>query len=313
MADDRFSFLEGPMQWDDVRIFLAVARGGSLIAAGARLGISPASVARHVEELERGLGVTLFLRSRNGYTLTDAGAAVIEDAERAEGALAALLHRAPGAAASLAGTVRIAMPDTFASDLLMPRLASLLADHEGLRLEIATAVDVADLARREADIALRLVRPSAGNVVVSRLGSMTVGLYAAPDYLARHTSVLSDGGRGHHVIGWDDRFQGLRAARWLSERLPSANLVLSATSAAAQVAACESGIGIAALPCFLAVGRPGLARIGGPEHCYAQDLWLVVHQDIAATARIRAVVQALRAAVRDAAPVLAGDDAARAG
>jgi DNA-binding transcriptional LysR family regulator len=301
--------MERPLRWDDIRIFLAVARGGSLIAAGAQLAMSPASVARHVEELERRLGVTLFLRSRTGYALTDAGLAVIGDAERAEGALAALLHRAPGAAAALAGTVRVAMPETFASDLLMPRLAGLLADHDGLRLEIATAVNVADLTRREADISLRLVRPDAGNVVVSRIGSMTVGLYAAPDYLARHSSGLSDGGRGHRVIGWDERFQGLKAARWLSEQLPNASLVLSATSAGTQVAACESGIGIAALPCFLASARPRLVQIGGPEASYAQDIWMVVHHDIAATARIRAAVDLLRVAVRDAAPVLCGEGA----
>lgn len=297
------------MRWDDVRIFLAVARSGSLIAAGERLAMSPASVARHVEELERRLGVTLFLRSRNGYALSDAGLAVVGDAERAEGALAALLHRAPGAAASLVGTVRVAMPETFASDLLMPRLTGLLADHDGLRLEIATAVNVVDLTRREADISLRLARPSAGNVVVSRIGSMTVGLYAAPDYVARRPSGLSDGGRGHRVIGWDETFQGLKAARWLSEQLPNASLVLSATSVGAQVAACESGIGIAALPCFLAGARPGLVRIGGPEASYAQDIWMVVHHDIAATARIRAVAEFLRVAVRDAAPVLSGERA----
>lgn len=301
------------MKWDDVRIFLAVARGGSLIAAGERLAMSPASVARHVEELERRLGVALFLRSRNGYALSDAGLAVIGDAERAEGALAALQHGATGAAASLAGTVRVAMPETFASALLMPRLTDLLVDHEGLRLEVATAVNVADLTRREADIALRLVRPSAGNVVISRIGSMSVGLYAAPDYLSRRPSALSDGGRGHRVIGWDEKFQGLEAARWLSERLPNASLVLSATSVGAQVAACESGMGIAALPCFLAGARPGLVRIGGPEACYAQDIWIVVHHDIAATARIRAVADVLRVAVRDAAPILSGERSASVG
>ncbi|MDE2151378.1 MAG: LysR family transcriptional regulator [Betaproteobacteria bacterium] len=294
------------MRWDDVRIFLAVARGGSLIAAGERLAMSPASVARHVEELERRLGVTLFLRSRNGYALSDAGLAVVGEAERAEGALAALVHGATGAAASLAGTVRVAMPETFASALLMPRLGSLLAEHEGLRLEIVTAVHVADLSRREADLSLRLVRPSSGNVVISRIGSMAVGLYAAAEYRSRHPSEISDGGTGHRVIAWDEKFQDIKAARWLAQRLPHARPVLSATSAGAQLAACESGLGIAALPRFLADARPGLVRIGGPEASYAQDIWMVVQRDIAATARIRTVAELLRAAVRDAAPVLSG-------
>jgi DNA-binding transcriptional LysR family regulator len=115
------------------------------------------------------------------------------------------------------------------------------------------------------------------------------------------------------VIGWDEKFQGLKAARWLSERLPNASLVLSATSVGAQVAACESGMGIAALPCFLAGARPGLVRIGGPEACYAQDIWMVVHHDIAATARIRAVADVLRVAVRDAAPILSGERSASVG
>lgn len=301
------------MRWDDVRIFLAVARAGSLIAAGEQLALSPASVARHIEELERRLGVTLFLRSRNGYALSDTGLAVIGDAERAEGALAALWHGATGAAASLAGTVRVAMPETFASDLLMPPLFGLLADHERLRLEIVTAVHVADLTRREADVALRLVRPSVGNLVVSRIGSMAVGLYASPRYLAHRWPGLEDGGRGHRVIGWDEKFRDLKAARWLSEQLPNADVALSTTSAAAQVAACETGMGIAALPRFLASARPGLVRVGGSQTCYAQDIWMVMHQDIAATARIRAVADALRIAIRDLAPVLSGERAASCG
>lgn len=292
------------MDWDDVRIFLAVARAGSLSAAAARLGLSSASVARHVEALEARVGTTLFLKSRAGYVLSGAGAAVVEDAERAEGALAALSERASGAAATLSGTVRVAMPETFASDLLLSRLAPLLAAHDGLVLEIVTAVRVADLTRREADIALRIVRPETGKVVVSRVGAMTVALYAASDYSATHPAALGTG-QGHRVVAWDEAFQTLRSARWLAETLPDAETALRATSITAQIAACAAGIGIAALPCFLG-DACGLARLGDAACAYKQDIWLVVHRDIAATARIRAVTNAIRAALHDATPLLAG-------
>jgi DNA-binding transcriptional LysR family regulator len=286
------------MNWDDIRIFLSVARKGSLTGAAEVLGMSPSSTGRHIENLEARLGARLFIRSQNGYALSDAGLAIVPDAERAEGALDAVQRKAPGIAGEVSGTVRIAMPDNFANSLILPEIASFRHQHKDVLLEIVTNVNVVNLTRREADIGLRLVRPDSGNFVISRVGSMATALYAARSYLDEHPFDPTGRGNGHALIGWDEAFHTLRAATWPDEALPDASLVLKTTTLQSQLAACASGAGLAVLPCLMADPVPGLIRLREPETVFIQDIWLVTHQDIKETARIRVTLEFLRAVVQ---------------
>ena len=294
------------MNWDDVRIFLAVARKGSLTASGNELGMSASTVSRHVDELEARLGLRLFLRSQTGYLPSDAGLAILPDAERAEGAMDDVQRKAPGLADGASGIVRIAMPENFAMGLVMPEIAMFRSRHPRVVLEIVAKVGVANLTRREADVGLRLVRPDRGNLIVSRVGRMASALYASRSYVSERPFEPAGRGEGHDAIGWDEAFQDLRAATWLAEALPAAAVVVRTTSLQSQVVACTSGAGLAVLPCFLADPMPDLVRLAEPADVFSQDIWLVVHRDIAGTARVRAALDFLRDVVRRSGVLLAG-------
>jgi len=286
------------MNWDDIRIFLSVARKGSLTTAAQALGMSPSSVGRHIDNLEARLGARMFIRSQTGYALSDAGLAIVHDAERAEGALDAVQRKVPGLADEVSGTVRVAMPDNFATHLILPEVAAFRRQHPGLLLEVVTNVSVANLTRREADIGLRLVRPGSGNLVITRVGSMATALYAASSYLEEHPFDAAGRGEGHSAIGWDEAFLTLQASIWLAEALPRASLVLRTTTLQSQLAACAGGAGLAVLPCLLGDAVAGLIRLREPDNVFKQDIWLVTHRDIRETARIGATVDFLRGAVQ---------------
>jgi len=285
------------MNWDDVRIFLSVARKGSLTAAAQALDMSPSSVGRHIENLEVQLGARMFIRSQTGYALSDAGLAIVLDAERAEGALDAVQRKVPGVVDAVSGTVRIAMPDNFATYLILPEIAAFRRRHQDLLLEIVTNVSVANLTRREADIGLRLIRPDSGNFVITRVGSMATALYAAHAYLEEHPFDPAGRGEGHSAISWDEAFGSLKAATWLAEALPGVSPALRTTTLQSQLAACAGGAGLAVLPCLLGDAVPELKRLREPDAVFKQDIWLVTHRDIRETARVSATVEFLRTVV----------------
>lgn len=286
------------MNWEDVRIFLAVARRGSLSGAGEMLGMSASTISRHIDDLETRLGARLFLRSQAGYALSDAGLAIIPDAERAEGALDAVQRKASGAASTVSGTVRIAMPDNFAVSLILPEIARFRRRHNEIALEIVTSIGIASLTRREADIGMRLVRPESGNFVMSRVGTMASALYASANYIAAQPFDQLGRGEGHVLVGWDEAYSGLEAARWADQMLPRAARAIRTTSLQSQLAACAAGAGLAVLPCLLGDASPTLVRLRPPQTVFTQDIWLVTHHDIAGTARIRAATEFLRETVQ---------------
>src|SRR5690242_600628 len=156
------------MEWDEVRYFLAVARGRSLIAAAKALKVSAATVARRIDALETRLGARLFDRQQSGYALTGSGEAIRTEAEAAEEAILALERKARGRDLGVFGTVRIAATDDIAAHVIAPQLASFRAHHPGIELEIVAQMEVLNLTRREADIAVRSTRPDGGDLVARR-------------------------------------------------------------------------------------------------------------------------------------------------
>lgn len=276
--------------WDDARVFLAVARAGSLSGAAGALGLGVATVSRRIERFEAALGAPLFARHQSGYRLTDDGAALVARAEALEAAAGALAPEAD--AGVLAGTVRLATAETFANALVIPSLPAFLARHPGLAVEIATDVRAANLHRRDADLALRLVRPERGNLTVRRLGTLGFGLYASPGYLAaRRTGPDAGAFDRDRFIGWDEAMRDLPPARWLERVLQERAPAISTTTLAGQLAAARAGLGLAVLPRFLAEGT-GLVALD-VDLGLDQPIWLVVHADLAASQRVRAVADHL--------------------
>ncbi|WP_084455314.1 LysR family transcriptional regulator [Comamonas composti] len=170
------------MQWDDARIFLAIARGGSLSAAAAALDMGVATVSRRLDRLEGSLQLALFSRHQSGYRPTEDGLALLAHAEALESAALAF-----GAAAHdqerVVGSVRLATAENLATPLIMASLGGLLSRHPGLRLEVVSGVQAVNLHRRDADLAVRMIQPEMGHLTIRRLGSLGFGLYGSPGYV----------------------------------------------------------------------------------------------------------------------------------
>ncbi len=278
--------------WDDIRAFLAVARAGTLSGAVAQMGVGIATVSRRVERLESAMGLPVFTRHQSGYHLTADGAALIERAEEMEAAALSLAsglhHDAP-----VAGAVRLATAENLATGLIIPKLGRLKAEYPHLSLEIVTDVATVNLHRRDADIALRMVKPDRGNVSLQRLGTLGFGLYGSVEYVsARDTASDASAFDTDDLIAWSEAYASLPAAQWVERMLKGRPPVLVTTSLATQFAACESGLGLAILPHFLARPR-GLVCLNA-ELGVDQTIWLVTHSDLVHSRRVRAVAEFLR-------------------
>jgi DNA-binding transcriptional LysR family regulator len=293
------------VDWNDLKYFLEVARGGSLTRAADVLRVSQSTVGRRIAELESRLATRLFARHQTGYFLTDEGRELLGRAEAAEDNMLAFERGASGLAPAVSGIVRLATTENLATDLVIPALPRFVARHPQLRLEIVTTTATVELGRRDADLALRVVRPGQGNLKMRRLGEMTHGVYGHRDYLARHPARDGDPLAGRAVVTWDEAHAHLPAARWIAQRAPDAHIVLTASTLRAQIAAVRAGLGLAVLPDFLATD-PDFVRVLAPDEVFSDGVWLVMHADLAASNRVRAVADFLAETVAQAEAALAG-------
>jgi DNA-binding transcriptional LysR family regulator len=290
------------MSWDDLRHFLALAGTGSLSAAARRLGVDHTTVARRVDALEAALGVRLLDRLARGWHLTPEGERLAEDAARVEDEILRLERRARGVA-GVAGTVRISAPPVLASRFLAPRLGPLRAAHPSIEIELIGEPRAASLGRREADIAIRLSRPTDGALVTRRLALLAYGLYAGAAYAARTPPAA------YVFLGYDDSLGDVPQQRWLLRAAAGRPCVLRANDLATIHEATRAGLGVAALPRFLADDDPALIEIETSEPAVSREIWLIVHPDLRRSPRVRAVMDALVAMVERHRAVLEGDPA----
>lgn len=268
-----------PLDWDDVRVFLELARAGSLSAAARTLRISHATVGRRIAALEATLGRALVERRPDGYALTPEGEAVRALAEGMDAHALAILRRG-GWEVGLTGTVRLTMTQALADRFLVPRLGPLRARHPGLDLEVAADNRALSLARREADLAIRLARPQRGELVARRLATMAYGLYAVP-------------GAADAFIVYDETLAELPEAVWLAGHTKGRRIAFRSNSVQAQMAAAKAGFGTALLPCWLAAAEPDLHPVPAAEPPPPREAWLVLHRDLKDVPRVRAVADHL--------------------
>lgn len=286
--------------WDLYRSFLAVLREGSLSGAARALSLTQPTVGRHVDALERVLGTALFTRSRNGLSPTPAAMDLQPHVEAMAAAAAAVGRTAGGESGPLGGTVRLAASDAVGSDVLPPLLARFREVHPNVALELATSDRVINLLTREADIAVRMTRPTQGSVIARRLGAVTVGLYASRDYVARRGMPATvEGLSGHSAVGYD------RDA-WLYETVSVEGLQLRremfdfrTDNHAAQVAAIRAGLGIGGLHRPVAATSPDLVPILPEAVHFELEIWLAMHEDLRGSARVRALFEFLGDALSD--------------
>jgi len=274
------------MNWDDVRLFLALARFGTARSAASKLGVSHTTIARRTEQLETDLGTRLFDRDVAGYRLTGAGEAMMSSAVRAEDALLAAERQLQGRDAELSGDIRLTTSGIIATYLMMPKTADFLRQYPDIELEILLSNDLFDLSRREADIAIRFMggsRRPPEDLVGRKLVTAASCYYASDAYLSEHD--LSTKDKSARWIGWNDvdRFPD-----WVkSSPFPHIPVQGRFSDAELQVAAASAGMGLTALPCFVGDTITGLQRVPGCNTYANYDIWLLSHPDLRDAARLR--------------------------
>ena len=274
------------MDWDLLRVMLEIKRGGSMQAAAETLGIDRATVLRRLNALEVTLGTTVFDRRSDGCELTGAGLQIIGMIEGMDQAAAALRARVGGNDARPAGLVSIALPDFLAQTLIAPVIADFAKACPGITLELRTGHHFANLARGEADIALRNRLPDHNSVLARRLGSVAIGLFATRAYQAAHPVNPADF-TGHNLVLFDEVLQGMPGIRDLEQRIGGAHVVLRGSDLPMLMRATLTGIGIGCFPAVLAHDQPDLvpvaALVGLP------DVFMLTHRDLRRRARVKAV------------------------
>lgn len=295
--------------WSDLRFFLEVARTGTLAAAARKLGADSTTVGRRLSALERELGAKLFARTPDGLALTAAGEAMRAAGVEMEEAVLRGEQRALGADRKLSGLVRVATTEMLGELVVLPALRALHERHPQIRLEVLTGSGQLDIARREADVALRYIRPERGDLVARRAGSVAFGIYASKKYLAaRGRPVPGKGFSGHDVLVHNTAARQLRSGLLGGEPVRDGRVVLRTNSTYVVLHAIRLGLGIGPLPCLLARGDRSLERIASTTLPEAGELWLVVHADVQRTTRVRAVIEAIEARLAEVGGDLSSSD-----
>jgi DNA-binding transcriptional LysR family regulator len=289
---------EGAVDWEDLKTFLAIARHGNLSAGARALAVSQATMGRRLVALHARIGAKLLQRTPSGFVLTPAGERILASVERMEFEANSVERAVSGEDVRLEGLVRLTTVETFGARIVIPALSGLQASHPGIAVELITDTRSLSLARREADIAIRLAPFEQHDAVVSRIADMAFGLYAADDYLASHGDPDADAGAGHRLINFQEDFSGLVEAAWLRRVAANATTALRANSRDVQLNACVSGLGLAALPRYLADCVAGLRLVATRIAPPVREVWLGVHKDMRATPRIRAVLETVTSGIR---------------
>jgi DNA-binding transcriptional LysR family regulator len=285
-------------QWDDIRFFLAVARAGSLSAAARVLSVGHVTVGRRVALLERRLGVKLLNRTPDGFSISPAGQAILGQCAAMESAALDLERIVAGRDSLTAGTVRLTTTEALAHRVVAPAIATLRKSHPALQVDLMVGVRTLDIARRDADLAVRFARPTAPELVCRKLGEVGYSLYASRRYLAMCGAPT----RGAGLAGYDlITFSAAPAATspfFMGEVLEGARVAVRCDNPLIQLQAAAQDVGIAELACFLGDECGELVRIWPDEPPALRTAWLIVHQDLRRSARTRVVTSAIVEAFR---------------
>lgn len=287
------------MDWDNARIFLAIYRAGTLRAAAARLDIDQATVGRRLAALEKSLGARLFLRTPSGYVATPAGELAVSAGEAMERAADQFQRKMQGIDTRLSGSVRVTTSDTMAHHFVIAAMQRLHLAHPDIRIILSTSTEITSLTRREADLAVRTLKPVNPDLISRRLVRRSMGLYATPGYLRqRGMPQQGTGLAGHDIVVYQAAVAPRHREKICGEPVTHARVALEVNSGMALLHAARLGMGVTELPCHMADADPELVRIWpGVEDQY--DVWLVMHSDLSRSARVRAAADAIIATFED--------------
>jgi DNA-binding transcriptional LysR family regulator len=278
--------------WDDLRFVLAVARSGTLAAAASSLGVNHSTMFRRLNALESEIGSKLFERLGGDYRATPAGQRMIEAAERMETEALTLDRELSGHDTRLSGQLRVTCSETMAYKGLTSLIAQFRKIHPGIEIDLMVENRVIDMARREADVALRATRPSQGDLFGRKVADVHWGLFASPGYLKANGTpkTLSDLA-SHAVIGWPEVSTQTKAGAWLAKNVPPQAIGFRVSGFVHQCIAARDGLGLALLPVYLATGEKNLVPVFGRLKELVTEMWMVTHRSLKDTARVRAFME----------------------
>lgn len=281
--------------WDDLRIFLAVARSQSAFEAAAGMGMNQSTVTRRLQRLEADTGSKLFDRSSQGHRLTSAGHRLMEHVEQLESSMAGLESSVFGDSQALTGEIRIGATEAFGSFFLAPHLAHFCMRHPAIKVDLLPMPRNINLSKREADMSVTLERPTDERVVSAKLLDYRMRPYAAKEYLGRSPTIRTAADLAEHRwIGYVDDLIFTDQQPSLRNWIPSSDPFFRSTSMTAQYQAVRAGLGIAVLPCFLGNTTEGLVPLLAEEIDIVRTFWLAAPMERRELFRVRALWDYLR-------------------
>ena len=294
--------------WDDLKHLLAVARHGSTLAAGRALGLDQSTVQRRLTQLERRFGQALVLRQPSGYQLTEFGQALLPHAQRVEDAVALFKQQLAAAAAEVAGVIRVTCPEPIVFRITQSTLLQRFNErYPALQVHFVMSDKYIDLAKGEADVALRSGDTDDGDLVVRKIGDSVWALYASTAYIERHgrpqqVQDLS----GHALVGFDDTMARHRIAGWLRRVAPDAQLVARSNSVLGLVYSAKAGVGVAPLPIALGDAEPDLVRVIEPVPELTRIWRLLTTAELRHTPRVAAFFDFIVSEIDTLRPIITG-------
>jgi DNA-binding transcriptional LysR family regulator len=299
------------IDWDDLKLALAVARGGGLSGAARLLGLNHATVFRRLNALEKSLGVRLFERFRDGYTATPAGERVVAMAERVEAEVIEASRVLSGQDMRPEGQVRITTTDALMA-LIAQCLPALHAANPMITLELIISNAMVSLGRRDADLALRATQTPPPELFGRKVGTFAYGIYAAGPLAEKASAGKKSDLAALPWVAPDETVSHTPSARWMGEHVKAAPIGGRGNSLPAILEMARAGMGLALLPCLLADPLDDLHRVG-TETPMALSLWVLTHNDLRNVARVRATMTVLADAILAQQPLLSGTVEAKRG
>jgi DNA-binding transcriptional LysR family regulator len=285
--------------WDLYQSLHAVVRAGSLSGAARMLGLSQPTVGRHIEQLEQTLGQRLFTRSPQGLRPTELALALAPSLEAMASAAETALREASAAADAVSGVIRLTASEVIGTEMLPALLAEFHEDHPGIVIELALSNRAEDLLHREADIAVRMMRPTQTGLRARRIGAIGGGLYAHRRYLQKHGEPRTINAPGHAAIGYDRDEVLLRAMASGHPTLTRDLFAFRSDSDLAQLAAIRAGFGIGGIQHGIARRDPNLVHVLDDVFSFELETWVVMHEDLKANRRMRLMFDHLVAGLND--------------
>jgi len=291
---DQAQISHGKVCWGLYKVFYAVANAGSFNGAAQTLGVTQPTVGRQIRMLEEALEVRVLDRTQYGCVLTDAGRAVFDLCEKMAGSAIEIEQTAMGQDASLDGTVRITASEGFAEHWLVPRLGKVRQSLPTINLELNATAAAVDLEKREADIAFRIGDPKSDDLVGRRISGLDFGLFGSTDYIQRNPSIEGFADlKNHQIIESTGQIGNFAQAKLLRQHAKDAHVSASFDKIGCQLMALRSGMGLLALPIYIAKNIPNIQRVLPQDFRLELDLWLLVHPNSRSVARVNAVFQEL--------------------